>query len=1514
MLAAVSHSHLPLLYKQDKRKLAMAKAAMKLEDTLSAHPAEAYPADLDCRLLHFRVLAARKRFNLALCFMILLTLLETPTWCSTDTNFLKYVSPHERCQIDGVSPSDILLSNLPYIPPGWAVILELVLVSTIARKLLLERSMQIKYFKPLNVVYYSVPWTMFGLVMCAFEVVDAIYFTMHRQHFRLAFLARTGYLCLLPAVQRLAGCIGHVISEFLSIAVFYLATVLFFAWIAVDIFKAVEGDVNESAINKGFEGFGSTINTMFVAGSTEEFVDNFLNTYTAYRSSGILWLVFLVTVQVLLLSLVLDTLVAAYTKYQENREEMESTEAIDAIKDVFHTITEAANEGEVMSRSTYMEFAQEFTRSSNMAHIPPHTAEIIFHGIDTDGTGTIDEEEFLSLCGVVQFSFWTTPEDSALKNMAPWLWNTNQFQDFRSWVRAGSLDTVMNAILMLNLVMVVIESVEDLNNIPEGSFMQNLELVFSMVYVVEIALKLCVWDFHCYWSLHSNQFDFMTTWALLGSSVLDMVASSGTNSSLSTYMNMLRLLRLLRILKQLKRLRKVQLMVETIATIVSASKDMMTLLGVVLFFFASASVQLWGGILYNTNPRMDETEYKEHNRFVLNFNDFGMSCGVWVVSLLCEYVAIFPDVIAKTSDIPGSWLLFLVFYICAVCIVFELVKAFTIEAFIAQHEKWNKPDEEFPPLQAIVDEFKTQGLILHYRVDGDASVHEKIMEALEMNHEAHEGEEGHGEHGEASHEEADNKHNEAELALLPPESRAAVRIAQAAWLLEDSLHNRTVKAYPVDLKARALFKKAEAAIKWANKAMFMMLLLTFFETPAWCNTTDKFWEHMEPLERCRIPGVHRDEILLSNATYLPPGVAVVIEFVLIAVIASKFFLQRRLQVKYFQPMGVQYYNKTHANFGLLMCFLEACEALYFVNFRGDFRLHFLARTGYLCLLPAVQGMVSCIRHVISEFVSIATFYVSTVVLFAWIAVVMFDDMKGEVNGSPINKGFETFGACVNTMFVSGSTEEFVDNFLNTYTAHRGSGILWFVFLASVKVLLLSLVLDTLVAAYRNYTEMCEEEESGEAIDGVKESYKILCHDQDGLFKDQFLSFMQEFQTAPRIPSLPRERADAIFDGMDLNKDGKIVETEFLGIASLVHNQVWTTQEDSPVKRCLPKLWNSASFSDFRSAVHSGTFDTFMNCVLMVNLVLVVIESVYDLNGWEESKVMGNLELTFSLVYVGEVLLKMCVWDFHFYWALHSNKFDFMTTWALLASSILDILASGSGGASLKKYMNVLRLLRLLRVLKQLKRLKKVQLMVETVSAIVSASKDMMVTLGVVTFFFTCLGVQLWGGILYESNPRLDETEYKENHRFVLNFNDFGTSLGVWVVSLLCEYVAIFPDVISKTSDIAGSWLIFLLFYIGAVCIVFELVKAFTIEAFLELHKRWDEPEEDFDPLKNIEEECQKRGEVLHFRQTGMLAVHEKLVEALAEAKEESHEQVLANQGEKGHLRLCERDESPCTIA
>jgi hypothetical protein len=325
---------------------------------------------------------------------------------------------------------------------------------------------------------------------------------------------------------------------------------------------------------------------------------------------------------------------------------------------------------------------------------------------------------------------------------------------------------VMPGVLAVNLILVIIETYYDLNDYPEPSWTENLEFVFSFVYLGECMFKIAAKGWPFYRSSTSNLFDLGTTFLLLGTSVAESLLSGVKNGSFSTYANILRLFRLLRVVKQLKGIERVQFMVSTVMKLVLKSQEMLTLLSVVIYGFTVVSVQLFGGLLYEENPQLQETDYFENKEFVLNFNDHFMAFGLWFVALLCEYKPSFPEAIDETSAIPCAWLISPLFWAFAVCITFELVKAFTIEVYLvldgkqkeAQQEK-DKGEVRIPGIILTLEEAEEAlGLQFWYKclaVDEDeyeVEVRKEVAEILE-------GKTGE-EHEEGEEEEEDEDHQE----------------------------------------------------------------------------------------------------------------------------------------------------------------------------------------------------------------------------------------------------------------------------------------------------------------------------------------------------------------------------------------------------------------------------------------------------------------------------------------------------------------------------------------------------------------------------------------------------------------------------------------------------------------------------------------------------------------------------------------------------------------------------------
>lgn len=186
--------------------------------------------------------------------------------------------------------------------------------------------------------------------------------------------------------------------------------------------------------------------------------------------------------------------------------------------------------------------------------------------------------------------------------------------------------------------------------------------------------------FSDYWSKGSNQFDFLTTWLLAGTTAF--------SSDLSHYANLLRLLRLVRVVKKLKQYPSVQFMVSTVVRLVEAAGDILSLLGVLLYLFMTFSVNLFGGVLYEGHEKLEGTAYAHKHWYVFNFNDCIMAFMTWFTHLLGEYEPEWADALYNTSAWGElAWYVFPIYYLLGVAILWEIFTAFTIETFLALKEE-----------------------------------------------------------------------------------------------------------------------------------------------------------------------------------------------------------------------------------------------------------------------------------------------------------------------------------------------------------------------------------------------------------------------------------------------------------------------------------------------------------------------------------------------------------------------------------------------------------------------------------------------------------------------------------------------------------------------------------------------------------------------------------------------------------------------------------------------------------
>merc|ERR1712216_382249 len=85
---------------------------------------------------------------------------------------------------------------------------------------------------------------------------------------------------------------------------------------------------------------------------------------------------------------------------------------------VRHSHGEHKNE-HVVEKDHVMLFITDLISAPNQKFIEQNTAQLMFEAIYQDGSDCIDQEEFSVFCGMLNYEFWVTDPDSAVRDMFP---------------------------------------------------------------------------------------------------------------------------------------------------------------------------------------------------------------------------------------------------------------------------------------------------------------------------------------------------------------------------------------------------------------------------------------------------------------------------------------------------------------------------------------------------------------------------------------------------------------------------------------------------------------------------------------------------------------------------------------------------------------------------------------------------------------------------------------------------------------------------------------------------------------------------------------------------------------------------------------------------------------------------------------------------------------------------------------------------------------------------------------
>mmetsp|Transcript_8836 Transcript_8836/g.19301 ORF Transcript_8836/g.19301 Transcript_8836/m.19301 type:complete len:1207 (-) Transcript_8836:396-4016(-) len=1073
----------------------------------------------------------------------------------------------------------------------------------------------------------------------------------------------------------------------------------------------------------------------------------------------------------------------------------------------------------------------------------------------------------------------------------------------------------MNGVLLLNAVVVVLESAQDLaHETKYDQIFTAIEFMFGWAYVVEFFIILSAMSWEEYISSKAHWFDFFTTWLLFAVSCAYYLPFADVQGELMKYANMLRLLRLIRVVKSLKRLPKVAFMFNCVVTLLASARDIILFLCVIVYFYSALGCIFFGGSLYQGAETLEGTEYEETKLFALNFNDMMSACALWFVNLLCEYNAPIAD--GAHASLPewkkNAWLVFPMFYFTVVILAFELVAAFTIETFVAlTGDQPSSDDEEELADQEGDEEEEQEGLeklraellledpplCFHYTRSASAE-QERVYEMMFKNEEEEQQEEQ--EHAnpwdiqaDAPPEEkervelarqlyklqekldeaieADQEEDELDNDEEEEKETKMTKYQRAAWMLEDAIAGKSFEWYPESAAAHKhylIFKQREV---FYYRAICILFLLGYFEVPLWCDTTDSF-VFKSGYDRCQVPA--GGTVYLSSLPQLPPGITIIAELVCLVLAWLKLRAERKLQRKFFDKKKISYINPGFHAVCYIAMLVSIWDVWIFCTFRPSARLAPYMRVVFMICIPTVNRLLKALIGIINEWLSVVSFWMGTVAFFAWIGVTLLNDNDSRNSaGMRVNEGFDSFGSAVYTMFVASSSDDFVDKFNPTFTQNRGYGLLWIWCLFLSNFLFLNLILAMIFEKYaESFKNEMKKSQKNQKQSLVK-AFRIVSSQSEEdreVTKESFFQLIEAMNASAATQNFSRPDMEYVFTALDEDEGGSLGQEEFESVIDAIQYTFWITVKDSSLEKRFPNLYKSSFVQTLKDWVWdvdlddenaTSKLDTVMNVVLLLNTVVVVAESYYDMQHITTyTSLFTFIETLFGLVYVVEFFILMLCMSWSEYVSSSSRIFDCFTTWLLFCVSMLYYVPFANLERGLMHYANILRLLRLVRVLKSAQRVPKVAFMFKCVSTIMSSAADILVMLLIILNFYSSVGVQQFGGALYQGNPRLEGTEYGEKNYFVLNFNDLLSANVLFFVNLLCEFDAALADGLHAALPPwrhggNPSWLIFPIFYFSVVIFAFELVCAFIIETFTELAGKEREKQE---RLEEEEKERAKR--------------------------------------------------------
>lgn len=289
--------------------------------------------------------------------------------------------------------------------------------------------------------------------------------------------------------------------------------------------------------------------------------------------------------------------------------------------------------------------------------------------------------------------------------------------------------------------------------------------------------------------------------------------------------------------------------------------------------------------------------------------------------------------------------------------------------------------------------------------------------------------------------------------------------------------------------------------------------------------------------------------------------------------------------------------------------------------------------------------------------------------YGWFGVVIF---YGTAQG---DAGFQNIVEGVWTLYIMITTANYPDVMMPSYNVNRLSAIYFVSFMIVSFFYLMNLVLAAVVNAYDDNIERRKKARKGLSYDLLTKAFQEMDPNDTGrVSRDAIMAlFVILNEDYPEIRQLNEEEAKIIFGFLDKDGSSTITLEEFLGFGNVLLLE-FTKQSAyvTMVEVLFPRFYNGRLWQIICTVVQSTAFEYCVDFLLILNAVIIGIQSYPELSGEDVSldphfsdgyidTKWELIETVFTVLYFVEVIFKVMVNGWKKYSESARNMFDFSVT-------------------------------------------------------------------------------------------------------------------------------------------------------------------------------------------------------------------------------------------------------------